>query len=145
MPVAEKALPTTPKNHGGDLLIFASDRQGHRLQMFGCVTPSVFSALKKDYTIELEDNTYVDVTRTHWYSKAEKDLRHGGLVQLLRSHKKMSQGDLGKLLGITGKYVSDLEHGRRPVSVKMAQKLAGVFGRKPERFLPLNTYISRGT
>jgi DNA-binding XRE family transcriptional regulator len=137
MPVAEKALPTTQKNHSGDLLIQAYDHQGHRLQMFGCITPSIFSALKKDYTIELEDDTYTDVTKTDWYSKAQKHLRRGGLVQLLRSHKGMSQGDLGKALGITSKYVSDIEHGRRPVSVKMAQKLSVVFGRRPERFLPL--------
>jgi DNA-binding XRE family transcriptional regulator len=137
MPVAEKVLPTTQKNHRGDMLIYASDHQGHRLQMFGCISPSVLNALKRDYTIELEDNTYVDVTKTDWYAESQSRLRHGGLIHLLRGHKNISQGALGKQLNVTGKYVSDLENGRRSVSLKMAKKLAEFFGRKPERFLPV--------
>jgi DNA-binding XRE family transcriptional regulator len=137
MPVAEKALPTIQKNHRGDTLIYASDHKGHRLQMFGCITPSILSALKKDYTIELEDSTYVDVTETDWYAESQNRLRHGGLVRLLRSHKNISQGDLGKQLKVTSKYVSDLENGRRNISLKMAKKLAEFFNRKPERFLPV--------
>lgn len=137
MPVAEKTLPMTRKNHGGDMLIYASDHKGHRLQMFGRLTPSILSALKKDYTIELEDNTYIDVTRTEWYAESQNRLRHGGLIRLLRGHKNISQGDLGKKLHVTSKYISDLENGRRSVSLKMAKKLAEFFNRKPERFLPM--------
>lgn len=81
------------------------------------------------------------MTQTVWYSKAQKHLRRGGLVRLLRNNRGMSQGDLGKSLGITSKYVSDMEHGRKPVSVKMAQKLSVVFDRKPERFLLLDFHV----
>jgi DNA-binding XRE family transcriptional regulator len=137
MPVAEKVLPTTQKSHSGDLLIYASDHNGHRLQMFGRITPSILTALKRDYTIEMEDNSYVDVTQTDWYARSQTRLRQGGLIRLLRSHKSISQGDLGKQLNVTGKYVSDLENGRRSVSVKMAKKLGDFFNRKPERFLPV--------
>ena len=137
MPVAEKALPTIQKNHSGDLLIYAYDNQGHKLQMFGCISQALLNAVKRDYTIESEDNTYVDVTKTSWFMESQKRLRNGGLIRILRDHKKMSQGTLGKRLKVTSKYISDLEHGRRPVSLKMAQKLAEVFDRQPERFLPL--------
>ena len=137
MPVAEKALPTTPKNHSGSWFIVASDHSGHRLQMFGCLTKALLEVLQKDYTIESEDNSYVDVTETTWYKESQGRLRHGGLIRILRDHRNMSQGDLGKQLNVTSKYVSDLESGRRAVSVKMAKKLSGIFGRKPERFLPL--------
>jgi DNA-binding XRE family transcriptional regulator len=137
MPVAEKALPTIQKNHSGDLFILASDHHGHRLQMFGCITPSVLKALEKDYIIESKDDSFIDVTKTDWYKNSQDRLRHGGLIKLLRSHANMSQGALGNKLEVTSKYVSDLEHGRRSVSLKMAKKLAEIFGRKPERFLPL--------
>ena len=137
MPVAEKALPTTQKNHSGDLFILAKDHRGHRLQLFGCVTRSMLDALKKDYIIESEDDSFIDVTKIDWYKESQCRLRHGGLIRMLRDHKKMSQGSLGKELDVTGKYVSDLELGRRAVSLKMARKLGVVFGRKPERFLPL--------
>lgn len=108
-----------------------------RFNTKGCITPSVLEALKKDYTIESEDDSFVDVTTTDWYKKSQDRLRHGGLIRILRNHKNMPQGALGKRLDVTGKYVSDLENGRRAVSLKMAKKLAVVFGRKPERFLPL--------
>jgi DNA-binding XRE family transcriptional regulator len=94
-------------------------------------------ALHKDYVIESKDDSLVDVTTTDWYKQSQSRLRHGGLIRLLRSHKKMSQGTLGKRLNVTGKYVSDLEHGRRAVSLNMAKRLAEVFDRKPERFLSL--------
>ena len=138
MPVAEKALLTIPKSHSGDKLICAYDHQGHKLQMFGCITRSVLQAIQKDYVIESEDNSYVDVTKVGWYKESQNRLRHGGLVQILRTHKDMSQGGLSELLGVTSKYVSDLEHGRRAVSLKMAKKLSKVFDRKPERFLSLD-------
>jgi DNA-binding XRE family transcriptional regulator len=78
------------------------------------------------------------VTKTDWYKDSQNRLRKGGLVRMLRTHRDMSQGDLGKVLGVTSKYVSDLEHGRRAVSLKIAQKLSKVFERKLERFLPLS-------
>ena len=137
MPEAEKALHTTNKNHSGEILIFAHDHEGHQLQMFGCLTDSMFEVLKKDYTIEMEDNSYTDIKKTDWYRESQDRLHHGGLIKILRKNRKMSQRDLGKLLNVTGKYISDLEQGRRPVSVTMAKKLSGVFDRKPERFLHL--------
>ena len=137
MLVAEKVLPTTQKSHSGDLLIIANDNHGHRLQMFGCLTQGVLNAVKKDYVIELEDDSYVDVSKTSWYKKSQAHLRHGGLIPILRNNIGMSQNDLGKKLDVTCKYVSDLEHGRRSVSIKMAKKLGEIFNRSPERFLPL--------
>jgi DNA-binding XRE family transcriptional regulator len=137
MLAAEKVPPTTQKSHNGDLFILAVDHLGHRLQIFGCVTPAVLEALEKDYIIESKDDSFIDVTQADWYRNSQNRLHHGGLIRLLRSHSGMSQGTLGKKLEVTSKYVSDLEHGRRAVSLKMAKKLAKVFGRKPERFLPL--------
>jgi DNA-binding XRE family transcriptional regulator len=105
--------------------------------LFGYISPRLMSAMKEDYTIESADDSYTDVTESDWYKQSQHRLRRGGLIQLLRGHKGLSQADLGKLLDVTGKYVSDLEHGRRPVSVKVARKLGAIFERRPERFLPL--------
>ena len=78
-----------------------------------------------------------DVTQTDWYKESNKQLRHGGLIKIFRNHKDMTQEELGKKLNVTGKYVSDMEHGRRRVSIKMARKLGEIFGRNPERFMDL--------
>jgi len=98
----------------------------------------MLKVLEKDYIIEMKDITYTDVRNTEWYKESDNRLRHGGLIKLFRGHRDMSQGDLGNLLGVTSKYISDIEHGRRPVSLKMAKKLGKIFNRKPERFLPLD-------
>jgi len=94
-------------------------------------------AIKKDYTIETEDNSYGDITELDWYKESKERLHKGGIIRVLRNNKNLSQGELGKQLGITSKYVSDLEHGRRAISLKIAKKLAGFFNRNIERFLPL--------
>jgi plasmid maintenance system antidote protein VapI len=94
-------------------------------------------AVKNDYTIESEDDSYIDVTNTGWYKDSQNRLRKGGLIQILRNNRNISQGELGDKLGVTGKYVSDLEHGRRAISMNIAKKLAKIFERKPERFLNL--------
>jgi plasmid maintenance system antidote protein VapI len=138
MPVAEKVLPTTLKNHNVDKFIIAQDRHGHQLQLFGCLTKAMVEALNRDYTITTQDDSFTDVTKSSWYKESQKRLRHGGLIRILRTNADMSQNDLGKALNVTCKYVSDLEQGRRPVSIKMAKKLGEVFKRNPERFLPLD-------
>jgi hypothetical protein len=141
MPVAEKALRTIPGSRAtSGRFSCAYRRRGrtHRLQLSGYLTPKVWEALRKEYVVKFEDDDSVDVTGTDWYKESERRLHRGGLIGILRGHRDLSQGDLGKILNVTGKYVSDMEHGRRAVSVKMAKKLSVVFGRRPERFLPLD-------
>ena len=92
--------------------------------------------VKRALTAQPKSNSgdLMDVTKTDWYKESQDRLRHGGLIRILRGHRNMTQADIGKRLGVTSKFVSDLECGRRNVSSKMAKKLSEVFDRKPERF-----------
>ncbi|WP_428565623.1 MAG: helix-turn-helix transcriptional regulator [Solidesulfovibrio sp. DCME] len=59
----------------------------------------------------------------------------GRLVRGGRTREGWTQVELAKRLGVSKTVVSDLEHGRRPISKKMAAKLAEVFGSSPLVFL----------
>lgn len=48
-------------------------------------------------------------------------------IKELRIQKSYSQEDLAKLASITKSYISDIENGKRNVSLKVIDKLAKVF------------------
>jgi transcriptional regulator with XRE-family HTH domain len=52
-----------------------------------------------------------------------------------RTRDEMTQGLLAEKLGITQTRVSEMESGKRPISVKMAKKLAEVFETSYKVFL----------
>ena len=49
------------------------------------------------------------------------------IVSLYRENRKLSQSELGKKIDQSAKYISDIENGRRNISIKTAKKLAEVF------------------
>ena len=59
----------------------------------------------------------------------------GRLIRGGRTREGWTQVELAKRLGVSKSVVSDLEHGRRPISKKMAAKLGEVFGSTPLVFL----------
>ncbi len=59
----------------------------------------------------------------------------GRLIRGGRTREGWTQIELAKHLGVSKTVVSDLEHGRRPISKKMASKLGEVFGASPLMFL----------
>ncbi len=60
----------------------------------------------------------------------------GHMIRGYRSREGLTQADLAAKLGTARSVVSDLENGRRPVSGKMARRLAEIFGSTPRMFLP---------
>ena len=59
----------------------------------------------------------------------------GRMIRGYRSREGLTQADLAARLGTTRTVVSDLENGRRPVSAKMARRLAEIFDSSPRMFL----------
>jgi DNA-binding XRE family transcriptional regulator len=54
----------------------------------------------------------------------------------LRKAKDITQDDLGKMLGITGKSISAMERGSIGIPSKHKEKLAKILGCKPEEIPP---------
>ena len=52
----------------------------------------------------------------------------GKTVKKIRLEKKMSQGDLAKILGVHPTYISGIERGVRNMALKNIEKLAKALG-----------------
>ncbi|MGL4208681.1 MAG: helix-turn-helix domain-containing protein [Candidatus Adiutrix sp.] len=63
------------------------------------------------------------------------EMNPGMLIRGFRGKTDMTQVELAERLGVTQGRVSDLESGRRSVSVEMAKKLSGVFDITYQAFL----------
>jgi transcriptional regulator with XRE-family HTH domain len=58
------------------------------------------------------------------------------VLRIYRENKGLTQLQLGEALGgIPRQHISNMEHGRRSISLKMARKLSLLFGAPFEKFI----------
>ena len=62
-------------------------------------------------------------------------VKFGKRVKELRKQKRMSQGDLAKILGVHPTYISGIERGVRNMALKNIEKLAKALGVKIEELM----------
>lgn len=62
-------------------------------------------------------------------------VKFGRRVKELRLQKKMSQGNLAKILGVHPTYISGIERGVRNMALKNIEKLAKALGVTPSELL----------
>lgn len=55
-------------------------------------------------------------------------IQFGKKLREVRLKKKLSQGDIARILGVHRSYISGLEHGRRNPSLLTVQKVAKALG-----------------
>jgi transcriptional regulator with XRE-family HTH domain len=55
-------------------------------------------------------------------------LKFGKRVREIRLKKKMSQGDLAKILGVHPNYISGIERGQENMSLRKIERLAKAMG-----------------
>jgi DNA-binding XRE family transcriptional regulator len=78
----------------------------------------------------------LDVFKTDWYKSIKKELTPGTYMKVFRQNKRMTQGALGQALGgIPRQHISNMENGSRPISKKVALKLAKLFDVSVARFI----------
>jgi plasmid maintenance system antidote protein VapI len=88
-----------------------------------------------ELTRDSEDEL-VDVFQTDWYKNTKKSMTPGVYMKIFRENRKMTQTELGKVLGgLPRQHVSNMENGSRPISKKIALKLSKVFDVSVERFI----------
>ena len=84
--------------------------------------------------IEAEET--VDITKTDWYQKKKDSSSPGKTVRVLRKRDRLTQAELGQMLGgLSVQKISDIELGRRGISKSVAMKLSAVFCSPVEKFL----------
>ena len=79
----------------------------------------------------------VPIEDSAWYQGIAEATTPGEAMRLYRENRRMTQGDLARLLGkgVSRQRVSDQENGRRAISRRMAKRLAEIFSTSPARFI----------
>ena len=115
----------------------------YQIDISGEIPPDIIEFLIKKYgkKVKLTENDgdkLIDVTKTHWYEYTKSKISSGDAMRNYREIFKMTQAQLGeKLGGISRQHVSDMENGRRAISIATAKKLSKIFKRPVERFLEI--------
>jgi len=82
------------------------------------------------------DDEKVDVFQTDWYKRIKKKLTPGTYMKVFRQNRSMTQTELGKVLGgLPRQHISNMENGSRPISKRIALKLAKLFDVSVEKFI----------
>jgi DNA-binding XRE family transcriptional regulator len=111
------------------------------LRIQGDIPGPLLSVLKAQYGKKLllrenPDDEVVNVFETDWYKSRKSAMTPGKCLRIYRENKDLTQDELGqKLGGLSRRYVSDLETGRRGISKKVAKALSNLFKQPIARFL----------
>ena len=109
----------------------------------GEVPDHILAALKAEYGDKLviekdDDDEPVNVFETAWYKATKAGMTPGDAMRIYRELHELTQEKLGeKLGGIPRQRISNMERGRRPISIATAKKLAKLFSLPIDRFLDL--------
>jgi DNA-binding XRE family transcriptional regulator len=104
----------------------------------GEIPDSVLTFLKKDFTVEIEedDEEYVNLMETDWYQEMKSNRTPGKAMRIYRENLGYSQAKLGELLdGLSRQNISGMENDRRGISKDIAKKLSRLFKVPVHRFI----------
>ena len=112
-----------------------------KIKIQGRISNRLLSVLKEEYGPEVRviseaDDEKVNVFETDWYKRIKRRMSPGQNLRVYRQDKGMTQIELGKRLGgLPRQNISNMEKGLRPISKKMALKLAELFDVSVEKFI----------
>ena len=111
------------------------------LQIRGDIPPKLISVLEEEFGDDLrlqeeQDDKIVNVFETEWYHQIKLSMTPGDNLKIYRDNRGWTQAQLGeKLDGLPRQHISNMERGLRPISRKMAKRLAQVFEVSPSKFI----------
>ena len=112
-----------------------------RVRIQGKIPSKLIDVLSDEYgesvhLVEEADDHLVDVFKTAWYRRIQDRITPGQRLRIYRQNMKITQTALGNMLGgIPKQFISSMEKGIRPISKKMALRLAENFGISVAKFL----------
>ncbi|MDB5050477.1 MAG: helix-turn-helix transcriptional regulator [Fibrobacteres bacterium] len=105
----------------------------------GEISPFMIEVLKKEYgkklRIKHEKDDSVEFFETDIAKAIAKTVSPADCVQIYRENLGLTQGELGKKVGVPKNYVSDWENDHRKISKDKAKKLSALFGISVDHFL----------
>jgi DNA-binding XRE family transcriptional regulator len=112
-----------------------------RIEIKGHIPKRILQALKEQYGAKVQlvledDNEKMDVFETEWYKRIKAKTTPGDNLRIYRQNAGMTLQRVGELLdGMPRQHVSNMEKGIRPISKKVALKLAAIFKVSVEKFI----------
>ena len=107
----------------------------------GRIPSKLIDVLRDEYgtrvrLVKETDDQKMDVFKTDWYKRIKAELTPGKRLRIYRQNLKMTQSTLGEQLGgLSKQFVSNMENDIRPISRKMALKLAEIFDISVAKFI----------
>lgn len=109
------------------------------IEIKGEVSDRLMKALRNDFGNNIDisdDDILIDPTESAWFKESKAQMTPGDLLKIDRENAGWSQTELGKKIGFFSRqYISDLENGRKNISLKVAKQLASIFNRSVERYV----------
>ncbi|NOY70562.1 MAG: helix-turn-helix transcriptional regulator [Deltaproteobacteria bacterium] len=108
----------------------------------GDIPSRVLEVLRSEYGGKLKifegEDEYVEITETDWYKEIKTKSTPGDAMRIYRENKQLTQAQLGKMMGnVPRQIISNMEHGKRAISLATAKKLSAIFNVPASRFLDL--------
>ena len=82
-----------------------------------------------------DDDERVNIEESDWYREMKDKYSPTSNLAFYRRERKLTQTELGSLLGVPGQYICDMEHERRAISKEMAEKIAAALDSPVTLFL----------
>lgn len=105
------------------------------------IPPKLIGTLREEYGQALsfmddDGDELVNVLETPWYKSVKKKMTPGEYLRIYRENKGMTQTRMGEALGgIPRQHISNMEHGDRAISLKMARKISVLLGIPLDRLI----------
>ncbi len=108
----------------------------------GDIPPRILDMLRSEYGSELKiyegEEEYIEVTESDWYKEIKAETTPGDAMRIYRRNRQLTQAQLGEKLGnVPRQIVSNMERGKRSISLATAKKLSVIFNVPASRFLDL--------
>ncbi len=107
----------------------------------GEIPDRLMSMLEEEYgeqiqLLEDNDEEAVNIFETGWYRDIKSKMTPGDNLKIYRENRGLTQAKLGEMLGaVPRQHISNMERGKRSISLKTARKLAELFKVSPEKFI----------
>jgi DNA-binding XRE family transcriptional regulator len=112
-----------------------------RIEIKGHIPKKILQVLKEQYGAKVrlvpdDDKEKLDIFETEWYKRIKAKVSPGDNLRIYRQNAGMTLQRVGELLGgVPRQHVSNMEKGIRPISKKVALKLAEIFKVSVEKFI----------
>jgi DNA-binding XRE family transcriptional regulator len=112
------------------------------IQIQGDIPSRILDALRNEYGGKLKiyegEDEYVELTETDWYKETKSKTTPGEAMRIYRDNQQLTQTQLGEKLGnVPRQIISNMERGKRSISLATAKKLSAIFNVPASRFLDL--------